>query len=135
MHLRLLRGAPAAFAGDQLVAPAGERTDDHRLDYAALGDRGGELAERFFVEMAPRLVGMRFDRRDRQAGEPVARPGRLGALVLALHHRRRDQRLLAARFAEQGAEPAAKPALRVDPRIAAVVGAHAATPSLGFALD
>ncbi len=39
MELRLLRSAPAALAGDQLVAPAGERADDHRLDHPALGDR------------------------------------------------------------------------------------------------
>ena len=77
MQLRLLRGAPAAFAGDQLVAPAGERADDHRLDHAALGDRGGELVERGFVEMAARLLGMRLDRGHRQAGQPVAAPRRL----------------------------------------------------------
>src|SRR5690349_12237424 len=111
MQLRLLRGAPAALAGDQLVTPAGERADDHRLDHPALADRVGELVERGFVEVAPRLLGMRLDRGDGEAGEPFAALGRRDRLVVGVDPRRRDQRLLAPRLAEQRAEAPAEPAL------------------------
>ena len=46
----LLRGAPAALAGDQLVAAVGEGADEQRLDDAAGLDRGGQGGERLGVE-------------------------------------------------------------------------------------
>ena len=52
----LLGGAPAALAGDQLVAAVGEGTDEQRLDDAAGLDRGGQGGQRVGVEMGPRLV-------------------------------------------------------------------------------
>src|SRR5690606_31538100 len=136
MELRLLRGAPAAFAGNQLVASAGERPDDDRLNDPALGDRLGELFERGLVELPPRLLGMRLDRGDRKAGEPLAashRPVRLAATVVGP----RDvpfggnQRLLAPRFPEQRPEAPSQAALGRSARLAPIVGAHAATLSFG----
>ena len=43
----LLRGAPPALAGDQLVAVLAGRPDEDRLEDAVLPDRGGQLVERF----------------------------------------------------------------------------------------
>src|SRR5688572_2057977 len=125
MKLRLLGGAPAALARNQLVAPAGERADDHRLDDPARGDRGGELLERGLVEMTARLIRVRLDRGDRQAGEAVARlAGRrrrrsfAGPILAAV----RDQRFLAPRLAEQRAQPAPQLAPRRRARIGPVLG-------------
>jgi hypothetical protein len=58
---RLLRGAPAAFAGDQLVAVLAERSDEDRLQNAVLADRIRELMEGSLVEDRPRLVRVRLD--------------------------------------------------------------------------
>ena len=44
LQARLLGGAPAALAGDQLVAAVGEGADQQRLDDAAGLDRGGQRA-------------------------------------------------------------------------------------------
>ena len=52
----LLGGAPAALAGDQLVAAVGEGADEQRLDDAAGLDRGGQGGQRLRVEVGPRLV-------------------------------------------------------------------------------
>jgi len=65
VKVRLLRRAPAAFAGNDLVA-AVERPNDDRLDQPARADRRGELAQRILVEVPPRLAGMGFDAADRQ---------------------------------------------------------------------
>ena len=56
LEARLLRGAPAALAGDQLVAAVGEGADQQRLDDAAGLDRGGEGGEGLGVELGPRLA-------------------------------------------------------------------------------
>src|SRR5690606_8022966 len=139
MELRLLRGAPAAFAGDELIAPAGERPNDNRLNNAAFGDRTGEFGERFLVETAARLIGMRLDRGDRETREALAgHDGRpvFPGLVIA---RARDQRLFAPRLAEQRTESAAELAADGGTRIGArdwpggdvVLGAHAAFLSCG----
>ena len=55
MQLCLLGGAPAALAGDQLIATAGNRPDDHRLNHPARGDRGSKFGQRIGVEVAARL--------------------------------------------------------------------------------
>ena len=123
------------LAGGRYQLVAGERADDHRLDHAALGDRGRELLERGLVELPARLVGMRLDRRDRQAGEPFAAPRRRDRFVVGVDQRGRDERLLAPRVAEQRAEAPAEPALGRMARIGAVVGAHAATSCLRRSLD
>ena len=68
---RLLGGAPAALAGDQLVAAVGEGADQQRLDDAAGLDRGGERRQRLRVEVGPRLRGVRLDQR-----RPAARAAR-----------------------------------------------------------
>ncbi len=62
----LLGGAPAALAGDQLVAAVGEGADQQRLDDAAGLDRGGQGGQRLGVELGPRLAGVGFDQADRQ---------------------------------------------------------------------
>ena len=51
----LLGGAPAALAGDQLVAAVGEGADEQRLNDAAGLDRGGQRRQRLLVELGPRL--------------------------------------------------------------------------------
>ena len=68
MKLRLLRGTPAALAGNQLIAVL-HRTHDDRLKHAALGDRGGKLVDRLIIEYLPGLRRIRpdpgdFDRPD-----------------------------------------------------------------------
>jgi hypothetical protein len=65
----LARSAPAALAGDQLVAAVRERPDDERLDHAGLGNRLGERRDRLGVEAAPRLVGVRPDQGDGDLAE------------------------------------------------------------------
>src|SRR5690606_92633 len=131
MELRLLRGTPTALAGHELVAPAGKRTNDDRLDHAALGDRVGQLLERAFVELAAGLLGMRLDGGDGQAREPFAADGGVPALAFGLLGARRNERFFAADLAQQRAKPPPQPAFRRRARIGAVFGAHAATLSLG----
>ena len=67
----LLGGAPAALAGDQLVAAVVERADEQRLDDAAGLDRGGERVERLRVELGAGLVRVRLDQ-----ARPAARAAR-----------------------------------------------------------
>ena len=62
MELSLLGGAPSTLAGNELIAPFGERPNDHRLDYPACRDGCRELGERAGIEVAPRLIRMRLDR-------------------------------------------------------------------------
>ena len=75
----LLRGAPAALAGDQLVAAVGQGADEQRLDDAAALDRGGEAGQRLGVEAGARLVRVRLDQLDRQLAQLAGVAGR-GAL-------------------------------------------------------
>ena len=63
VELRALRRAPAPLAGDDLEAVAVGPQQD-RLKHAALGDRFGELVERLFVELHPRLARVGPDPRD-----------------------------------------------------------------------
>ena len=65
----LARGAPAALAGDQLVAALGARPDDDRLDDALRADRVGEAGGRLVVEAPPRLARVRVHLLDRQVRE------------------------------------------------------------------
>lgn len=60
---RPLRSAPAAFAGDQLVAKA-DPADDERLNDSAGADRAGELLEGFFAKARSRLIGAGVDEID-----------------------------------------------------------------------
>ena len=65
----LLRGAPAALAGDQLVAAVVQGADEERLDDAAALDRGGKAGQRVRVELGARLVRVRLDQPDRQLAQ------------------------------------------------------------------
>ena len=53
-------GAPAAFAGYDLIAASGHRAQRQRLHYAKLADTGRKLLERLRVERAARLLGVRL---------------------------------------------------------------------------
>ena len=57
-----LGGAPAAFAGDQLVGSVRDRPDDDRLDDALNPDRLRKAGERLRIEAPPRLEPIRPDR-------------------------------------------------------------------------
>src|SRR5207245_2852003 len=60
-----LRRAPAAFAGNDLKTLAvAVRAEQDRLEHAALGNRIGELVDRFLSELDPRLVRIRPDAAD-----------------------------------------------------------------------
>ena len=61
----LLRGAPAAFAGDELKAAAGLRPYQDGLHDAVGGDGGGELGELRLVELGAGLEGVAVDLIDR----------------------------------------------------------------------
>ena len=61
---RLLRGAEAALAGDQLVLIAGAH-DHERLHDAMLADAARELVDRCLVEHAARLIRIGLDLIDR----------------------------------------------------------------------
>jgi hypothetical protein len=60
---RPLRGAPAAFAGDQLVAKA-DPSDDERLNDPACTDRAGELFESLFAKARAWLIRAGIDEVD-----------------------------------------------------------------------
>ena len=53
---RPLRGAPPAFASDQLVAKA-DSAHDKRLNDSARADRARQLFESLLAETGPRLIG------------------------------------------------------------------------------
>ena len=72
---RLPRGAPAALAGDDLVAADAARPDEERLDDALPPHRVGEPRRGLGLEAAPRLVRVRMDRVDRDL-EQLARSRR-----------------------------------------------------------
>jgi hypothetical protein len=55
-----LAGAPAALAGDDLVAAIGYRPHEDRLHYALGADRGGQLFERAWVHAGARLIFSRL---------------------------------------------------------------------------
>ena len=55
-----LGGAPAALAGDELIAVL-DRPDDDRLQHAALPDRVRQRGQRRLVEALARLSGIRAD--------------------------------------------------------------------------
>ena len=63
MQSRPLRGPPPPLAGDKLeIISVG--TQQHGLEDAALGDRVGELRDRFLVEVDARLGGIGADSAD-----------------------------------------------------------------------
>ena len=63
------RRAPAALAGDQLVAAALRGPDEHGLEDADLADRVGQRGQRLLVEMLARLLRVRPDLRGRDVGQ------------------------------------------------------------------
>src|SRR5206468_4295440 len=74
-ELRLARGAPAALAGDQLVAALEARPHDDRLHEALRADRLRESRHGFVVEPLARLLRVRmdlFERQMRELGLPAA---------------------------------------------------------------
>src|SRR5262249_35864170 len=58
---RLLCGAPAALAGDDLETGVLDRANYDRLKHAPLADGVGEAGERHIVELLPRLARIRMD--------------------------------------------------------------------------
>jgi hypothetical protein len=92
---RCLRGAPAALAGDELVA-AVALAHDHRHEHAECFDRSAQLVERAGGERAPRLVRVGPDAFERDL------------LQVALGRRRGDVggRVVAEQRAQAAAEPA-----------------------------
>jgi hypothetical protein len=78
---RELGRAPAALAGDDLVAPASDRAHADRLDQALRADRVGKLLQALRVHPGARLVAARLDVADRDLPE-------LGALIAAEGGRR-----------------------------------------------
>ena len=73
-----LGGAPAALAGDELVAVRSDRADEDGLQDAMLADRRGELVERLLVEGQARLLGVRLDVVDRDDADADAARRRVG---------------------------------------------------------
>jgi hypothetical protein len=67
VNLGPLRGPPAPFAGNDLIAVARRAgPDDQRLDDTLFADRGGQLLQRVFGKGAARLIGIGvklFDRK------------------------------------------------------------------------
>ena len=68
----LLRRAPAALAGDELVAVRPDRSDEDRLQDAVLADGGGQLVERLLVEGQARLLRVGLDVVDRDDADADA---------------------------------------------------------------
>src|SRR4029079_10705344 len=66
-----LRGAPTALARDNLESIA-VRPKENWLKNAALGDRIGELVDRFFLELHTRLLRVRPDPPDLDFAYPAA---------------------------------------------------------------
>ncbi len=111
MELRLLRSAPATLAGDQLVAPAGKRADDHRLNHPRAG-RSTTARSSSACSSKCRAAAARDAARSppprrwqgrRRAASALARVSRASSSRPPV-----DQRLLAARLAEQRAQPLAQ---------------------------
>ncbi len=69
LHLRLSGGAPAALAGDQLVAAGRARSHEHRLYDTLRAHRVCEPRPGVGVETLPRLARVWMDRVDRHLGE------------------------------------------------------------------
>ena len=111
---RPLCGPPAPLAGDdQIILAIGLEQD--RLQNAALADQFGELVERVFVELDPRLVGVGLDPRDVDLADAAPR-----GMALAGAAGRRGPR----RFTQQRLQPHAEPLGRA-------IRAHAATANCG----
>ena len=72
---RPLRRAPAALAGDDLK-PVAVGPQQDRLEHPALGDRIGQLVDRFLAELDARLVGIGPDPRDLDLAHAAARARR-----------------------------------------------------------
>src|SRR5262245_29913371 len=68
-QLRLARGAPAAFAGDQLVATGRTRPEHDRLDDSLCADRLGQARRRLVVETLARLARARMNLLDWDVGK------------------------------------------------------------------
>src|SRR4030081_626561 len=94
-----LRGAPAALAGDDLIAVlhALDRPHHDRLDHAVLFDRVSELADLGIGKIAARIARIRFDEFDRH---------------LALCARPLQMRGLAADISDQTCKTAAQSGTR-----------------------
>ena len=70
MDLGALRGAPTAFAGNNLVFSSvlRVRTDQKRLQNTFFGDRSRKFVQSRFIEMPARLQSRRRQQIERQAG-------------------------------------------------------------------
>ena len=109
---RALGGAPAAFAGDQLVAKT-DPPDDKGLDDSTRADRASQFLKRLLAKARARLIGAGIDEIDIDLEQDVIR-----GLVRGLgwgycrccsrrpRHRLLLRRLLGVwlRFADQGAQ-------------------------------
>src|SRR5438105_6199587 len=79
-----LRRAPAALAGDDLIALAvAVRPQQDRLEHAALGNRIGEFVDRILAELDSRLIGVGANAPDLDLAYAAA------ALRLLVRRRRR----------------------------------------------
>ncbi len=64
-----LGGAPAAFAGNQFIAPFGNRPHHHRLHHPLLTDRVRQFLERGGIHVTTGLVTATLDQVDRDVTE------------------------------------------------------------------
>jgi hypothetical protein len=64
VQARALRSSPATLASDDLKPSIAVRTEKDRLQDTALGDRIGELIDRFFPELDARLFRVGPDATD-----------------------------------------------------------------------
>jgi hypothetical protein len=67
---RPLRGAPATFPGNELIAKA-DAPDEERLDNATRTNRLRELLKRLLAKTRARLIGARIDEVDIDLGEAI----------------------------------------------------------------
>ena len=96
MQMCALSGAPAAFAGNDLVT-AVVRPNNDRLDHPACRDRDRQLLQRLLGKPPPRLAGMRPDLRH-------------GYRLHACDARSARKGLFRRRLAQQGRKSAAQTA-------------------------
>src|SRR5262245_53307135 len=115
METRSLRGAPAAFARNDLVTVVGAfyRPDYDRLDHAVRPDRTGELPKLGLGEGAARIAGIWSQKLDRN---------------LALRARPVDMGRLAADIADQTCKAAAQSRTRFIGHCRQLPWIHKATP-------
>ena len=57
------RGARSPFSGYDEIGSVSGVLDDDRLDYSVFADRVRQFLEGLFVEFAPGLMGIRFEKR------------------------------------------------------------------------